>query len=327
MSLHEPPEGCTRWTPGRKAWVVVEIEAGRLTTSDVAARWDVGADEVIRWRERYAQEGLRGLMETVRPPPADDDAVTIQRIPPSEGYYGPNGLEGWVTREQLEAHFPPGDDDNPEWTAEDFANAKPPHEVLPAGVLSNFKQPTGPVYLFGETTVETGTLQPDENGYLQPVADVRREQFETLLGIGHALAGFASQVAPDVHAAPYSLTTAQVRPLTAGELAELVALDCDIPPLPSKLFVARAGGSIHVGDVITFASVPRPSLWRRLLVWLGLRKHRAPPAFVVTSFEPPPQPYGEMRAEQEALRREQEEEAERRREEAGYGPRMMNPGD
>jgi uncharacterized protein (DUF4415 family) len=36
------------------------------------------------------------------------------------------------------------DDDNPEWTKEDFAKARPPAEVLPANLLSQFKHTRGP---------------------------------------------------------------------------------------------------------------------------------------------------------------------------------------
>jgi hypothetical protein len=31
---------------------------------------------------------------------------------------------------------PPRDDDNPEWTAEDFARARPAHELLPADAVA-----------------------------------------------------------------------------------------------------------------------------------------------------------------------------------------------
>lgn len=36
------------------------------------------------------------------------------------------------------------DDDNPEWTAKDFAKARPPEEVLPAEVRAQFKRTRGP---------------------------------------------------------------------------------------------------------------------------------------------------------------------------------------
>lgn len=34
---------------------------------------------------------------------------------------------------------PEGDDENPEWTAQDFARAKPASEVLPAEVIAQFR--------------------------------------------------------------------------------------------------------------------------------------------------------------------------------------------
>lgn len=36
------------------------------------------------------------------------------------------------------------DDDNPEWTEEDFAKARPPEEVLPPEILAQFKGFRGP---------------------------------------------------------------------------------------------------------------------------------------------------------------------------------------
>lgn len=36
------------------------------------------------------------------------------------------------------------DEDNPEWTEEDFAKARPPEEVLPPEVLAQFKNTRGP---------------------------------------------------------------------------------------------------------------------------------------------------------------------------------------
>jgi uncharacterized protein (DUF4415 family) len=36
------------------------------------------------------------------------------------------------------------DDDNPEWTEEDFAKARPPEEVLPPELLAQFKKTRGP---------------------------------------------------------------------------------------------------------------------------------------------------------------------------------------
>ncbi len=36
------------------------------------------------------------------------------------------------------------DDDNPEWTAQDFQDARPPHEVLPANILAAFPRTRGP---------------------------------------------------------------------------------------------------------------------------------------------------------------------------------------
>jgi uncharacterized protein (DUF4415 family) len=38
---------------------------------------------------------------------------------------------------------PEGYDDNPEWTAEDFARARPAAEVLPAEVIAAFGKPKG----------------------------------------------------------------------------------------------------------------------------------------------------------------------------------------
>lgn len=36
------------------------------------------------------------------------------------------------------------DDDNPEWTAKDFRDARPPHEVLPPHIMAAFPRTRGP---------------------------------------------------------------------------------------------------------------------------------------------------------------------------------------
>jgi uncharacterized protein (DUF4415 family) len=47
-----------------------------------------------------------------------------------------------VSRKKLKE--PVFDDDNPEWTEEDFARARPPAEVLPPELLAQFKNTRGP---------------------------------------------------------------------------------------------------------------------------------------------------------------------------------------
>jgi len=39
---------------------------------------------------------------------------------------------------------PMSDPDNPEWSAEDFKRARPPHEVLPPHILKAFPKTRGP---------------------------------------------------------------------------------------------------------------------------------------------------------------------------------------
>jgi uncharacterized protein (DUF4415 family) len=39
---------------------------------------------------------------------------------------------------------PSFDDENPEWTEEDFVRSRPAHEVLPPEVLASFKKARGP---------------------------------------------------------------------------------------------------------------------------------------------------------------------------------------
>ena len=41
-------------------------------------------------------------------------------------------------------HEPAPDEENPEWTAEDFTRAKPAHEILSAEVISAFRKTRGP---------------------------------------------------------------------------------------------------------------------------------------------------------------------------------------
>lgn len=56
----------TRWTPTRKAAVVAEIAAGKLTFNQAVEFYDLGADELRDWLRRDAKHGTRGLSVTRR---------------------------------------------------------------------------------------------------------------------------------------------------------------------------------------------------------------------------------------------------------------------
>lgn len=57
------------------------------------------------------------------------------------------------------------DDENPEWTAEDFARSRPGAEVLPAAVLDAFARKRGRPRLASAKTAVSLRLDPDVLDY------------------------------------------------------------------------------------------------------------------------------------------------------------------
>lgn len=58
-----------RWTPKRKAAVVVAIEAGIISTAEALQRHELSQEELATWMHDYAADGRAGLRVT-RPLPA-----------------------------------------------------------------------------------------------------------------------------------------------------------------------------------------------------------------------------------------------------------------
>lgn len=83
---HEPPPNCTRWTPGRKAWLLHEIEAGRLSREQAAELCAAEPGELVSWADRYRDHGLKGLAVTKIQ--AVDRRPTYRRLPASQGRAG-----------------------------------------------------------------------------------------------------------------------------------------------------------------------------------------------------------------------------------------------
>ncbi len=65
-----------------------------------------------------------------------------------------------MSAKRKKAKAPEFDEENPEWTDEDFARAKPAHEVLSREVLSAFKKTRGPQKLATKVPVSI-RLSPD----------------------------------------------------------------------------------------------------------------------------------------------------------------------
>jgi len=59
-----PAPDVIRWTPRRKAEVVLAINGGILTAEEACRRYRVSAEELSSWRRSYRGEGVKGLRTT-----------------------------------------------------------------------------------------------------------------------------------------------------------------------------------------------------------------------------------------------------------------------
>ena len=59
-----PASNATRWVVGRKAQVVIAVQAGLLTTEEACARYSLTLDEFMAWQRSVDQHGLPGLRTT-----------------------------------------------------------------------------------------------------------------------------------------------------------------------------------------------------------------------------------------------------------------------
>ncbi|MFZ2887121.1 MAG: DUF1153 domain-containing protein [Minisyncoccia bacterium] len=59
-----PPASTKRWTPYRKAVVVVAIRGGLISMPEAQQRFDLPSDELLGWANLYTAHGLPGLRST-----------------------------------------------------------------------------------------------------------------------------------------------------------------------------------------------------------------------------------------------------------------------
>jgi uncharacterized protein DUF1153 len=59
-----PAADIVRWTPSRKAEVVLAVIAGLITEDEACRRYRLTPEELSRWRNAYVHHGVRGLKAT-----------------------------------------------------------------------------------------------------------------------------------------------------------------------------------------------------------------------------------------------------------------------
>src|SRR5579871_3956505 len=59
-----PAPGRIRWTPRRKAEVVLAVNGDVLTAEEAFLRYDLTAEELASWTNAYQRSGVRGLRAT-----------------------------------------------------------------------------------------------------------------------------------------------------------------------------------------------------------------------------------------------------------------------
>ena len=59
-----PASNATRWVVGRKAQVVIAVQAGLLTTEEACSRYSLTPDEFMAWQRSVDRHGLPGLRTT-----------------------------------------------------------------------------------------------------------------------------------------------------------------------------------------------------------------------------------------------------------------------
>jgi len=64
LSLSDLPPSKTRWTPNRKAKVVIAVQAGLLSLKQARKRYALSFEEFIEWRRGFTNQGLKGLRST-----------------------------------------------------------------------------------------------------------------------------------------------------------------------------------------------------------------------------------------------------------------------
>ncbi len=54
----------TRWTPSRKAAIVLAVQKGLFTLTEVKENWSISLDEFISWQKLFKEKGFAGLRST-----------------------------------------------------------------------------------------------------------------------------------------------------------------------------------------------------------------------------------------------------------------------
>ncbi len=63
-SIDLPPAGLARWSPRRKASVVIAVQAGAIGRDEVCRRYQLSAEEFLGWEQTFEMHGLGGLRVT-----------------------------------------------------------------------------------------------------------------------------------------------------------------------------------------------------------------------------------------------------------------------
>lgn len=61
-----PPDSTRRWTPGRRATILLAVRGGLLTIADVDQRWRISPDEFAEWDRRFDGRSAKSLRVTSR---------------------------------------------------------------------------------------------------------------------------------------------------------------------------------------------------------------------------------------------------------------------
>ncbi len=64
LSLSDLPPSRTRWTPNKKAKVVIAVQTGLLSLSQARQRYALSFEELMEWRRGFRKQGLKGLRST-----------------------------------------------------------------------------------------------------------------------------------------------------------------------------------------------------------------------------------------------------------------------
>jgi hypothetical protein len=59
-----PAATTTRWTPKRKAEVVIAVEGGLISIAEACERYGLAVEEYLSWQASMAKDGVPGLRAT-----------------------------------------------------------------------------------------------------------------------------------------------------------------------------------------------------------------------------------------------------------------------